>query len=106
MTTAVGYAVRIEPLGVEVPVHDDEVVMAAAARAGIGWPTLCGGAGLCGACAVDVVAGSEQLGPVSDLERKGLALAGPVGAGGVRRLACQLTVTGDIVVVKRGVQPR
>ncbi len=62
------------------------------------WPTNyrplnCGGRGLCGTCAIEVVSGEDKLNPRTGKE---LAKLGP--NAGARRLSCQCVVEGDVAV--------
>ena len=97
--------VRVEPLGIDLEVPPHEALMDAAESAGYEWPTICGGVGMCTLCWVRVDAGLENLGPMHELEREALtAYRSRKGALDPRiRLGCQLTVTGDVTVFKRGV---
>jgi len=88
--------VRVEPAGIELTVEPGETVMHAAERLGYRWPTVCHGQAV-----------SEHLVAPAPLERSALGSSPVVAAagGGHVRLACQATVTGDVVVGKRGVRP-
>ncbi len=107
--------VHVEPAGVDLVVDDCETVMHAAERLGYRWPTVCHGQAVCTTCFFEVLEGSEHLVAAAPLERHALDNSPVVelAAGGevrreVRRevrLACQATVTGDVVVRKRGVRP-
>jgi ferredoxin len=55
----------------------------------------CWGKGLCGACFVEVVRGAENLPDRTSVERKKLAKSPDT-----IRLACQVLVTGDLVIRK------
>lgn len=97
-------AVTVQPSGVRLDPAPGETVFAAAARQGYRWPTVCGGLGTCRTCLMVVDEGRENCSPIEDLEGEGLdALKEP--RDGVRRLACQTRVSGDVVVTKRGVKP-
>lgn len=54
---------------------------------------ICGGRGFCTSCRVEVLEGSENLSPVSAVERERLG-----GETGKLRLACQTTVYGPVHV--------
>ena len=99
--------VRVEPAGIELTVEPGETVMHAAERLGYRWPTVCHGQAVCTTCFFEVLAGSEHLVAPALLERSALGSSPVVAAagGGHVRLACQATVTGDVVVGKRGVRP-
>ena len=103
-----GGRIRIEPSGLEVTAGEGESVMAAARRHGLYWPTVCGGQGTCRTCYLVVVDGAEHFataGPgeaeaITELTRAFGERAEPV------RLACQASISGDVVVSKYGVRPR
>lgn len=97
-------AVTVQPAGIRLDPEPGETVFAAATRFGYRWPTVCGGLGTCRTCLMVVEAGAEYCSPIEDWEAEGLdALKEP--RDGVRRLACQTRVSGDVVVQKRGVKP-
>ena len=98
---------RVEPSGAEIDVDTDETIMAAARRHGYRWPTICNGKAECTTCYVKVVAGQANLGPIGPVEERGmdLLLRSFPGSAGSIRLACQATLTGDVVVRKPGVRP-
>jgi 2Fe-2S ferredoxin len=101
--------IKVEPAGIELAVNDGESIFAAAYRAGYQWPTMCKGMASCGACTLDVQAGLPHLGEMGQREREMLLFGfGDVARGGkALRLACQATVTGPGVVVrKKGVVAR
>lgn len=96
-------AVTVQPSGIRLEPGPGETVFRAAARQGYRWPTVCGGLGTCRTCLMVVEDGRENCSPIEDLEAEGLdALKEP--RDGVRRLACQTRVSGDVVVTKRGVK--
>lgn len=100
--------VRVDPAGFELAVGDGETLFEAALRVGARWPTICYGQARCTACAVRVIDGHDQLGPVSDEERDVLRQITNRRMGWPlrdTRLACRLTVTGDITVEKRAARP-
>ena len=99
--------IRIEPSGIEVLARQGESVMAAARRHGLEWPTVCGGNGTCRTCYLIVVRGDEHLLPPGPGEQEAITEIGrSFGRRDERiRLACQATVTGDVVVSKYGVRP-
>lgn len=96
--------VRVEPSGIELDVKDGETAMAAALRLGYRWPTLCGGEGACSVCRMEVVSGENNLGPKADDEQETLDSAPGRPRGEHVRLACQASVYGDVVVLKKGVK--
>jgi len=98
--------VRVEPAGIDVAVDDGETLMAAAARAGYRWPTVCGGQAECGVCVLSVVT-SVDLDPPAPLEAARLATVPErrLRPDATWRLACQLRVGAPgLVVFKRGVR--
>lgn len=96
--------VTVHPSGIRLSPAPGETVFAAAARQGYRWPTVCGGMGTCRTCVMEVDSGRENCAPIGDLEAEGLDALKEAKDGG-HRLACQTTVTGDVVVTKRGVKP-
>lgn len=97
--------VVVKPLDIQLEVEPGESIMEAAERQGYIWPTICGGVGMCTMCWVRVEDGREALSPMEQLERD--ALETTRAADGALdpdvRLACQVHVTGDVTVFKRGV---
>ena len=98
---------RIEPSGLEIPVASGETLMGAARREGYAWPSVCGGRAHCTVCYVRIVQGLASVPPASSAERSALRRARGVDPDTRpdTRLACQLTLHGDIVVRKTGVRP-
>ena len=99
--------IRVEPSGAEFEVGTDETIMAAARRQGYRWPTICNGKAECSTCYMKVVAGQANLGPLGPVEERGMDIllrSFPDSAASIR-LACQATLTGDVVVRKPGVRP-
>jgi 2Fe-2S ferredoxin len=99
------WPVEVRPAGLRFDVTGDETVFAAAGRAGLRWPTVCGGNGTCGTCVSAVTDGAEHCSPIGALERETLTDVLRQPADGGRRLVCQLRVTGPLVVTRRGVRP-
>jgi 2Fe-2S ferredoxin len=97
--------VEVRPSGLHFDVAAGESVFAAAARAGLRWPTVCGGNGTCGTCVSTVVEGDEHCSPVGDLEQETFAVVLRQRDRQDRRLVCQLRITGPVTVSKRGVRP-
>jgi 2Fe-2S ferredoxin len=97
--------VRVEPLGVVFELRRGETLMGAAQRAGYYWPTICKGNAQCNRCVVRVIDGAGLL-PYSTVELTGLRQVRwrTEPEDHAERLACQLRVTGDAVVDKRGVR--
>lgn len=96
--------VLVRPADIVLDPEPGETVFRAAARQGYRWPTICGGNATCRTCVLVVESGSENCAPIGDLEAEGLD-ALKEAKDGVHRLACRLQVTGDVVVLKRGVKP-
>ena len=94
--------VSVQPLGIELEVAPEQTVMAAAAAAGYGWPTVCESNASCGTCVSIVEEGVENCGPMPADEEETLTRT-LVPLDGQRRLACRLTVTGPVILKKRGV---
>jgi 2Fe-2S ferredoxin len=97
--------VRVEPAGIELDVAPGQTIFEAALAAGMKWPTICFGQARCTACAVQIVDGNQNAGPVEPEERDVLRqLAGRRRRISMRdtRLACRLTVLGTVTVNKRG----
>ena len=102
-------SVRVEPSEIAFTVEPDESVFAAATRHGYSWPTSCHGQGSCRACVLVVLEGQGHMSPIGPWEQEGLDAITPNlrGAAADYRLACQVMITGDIVVRKAGVgRPR
>ena len=84
------YTVDFEPIGRRVEAARGETLLDVAQRGGIGLAAVCGGAGTCGRCVVQVMSGTVS--PPSESERE------RVGVERVRkgyRLACQARVHGE-----------
>ena len=107
MSRADGPRVRIEPRGLEVQAAPGETVMAAAERAGLRWPTVCGGQAECGVCVLEVLAAPEPLPPAGPEEADRLAGLPETrrDPGRALRLACRLVAVDGLVVATRGVVP-
>jgi ferredoxin len=87
--------VTIQPFGVTVDCPTNESVFAAARRNGVLVPTACAGKATCGLCRVKILAGAENLAPISAVETKHLGNTYFITK---LRLSCQLYPTGDITV--------
>jgi 2Fe-2S ferredoxin len=96
---------HIQPLGRTITARPGESLMQAAARAGLRWPTICGGIARCGVCHVSILSAAVALPATTEAERRGLRLAPSRPQGPEVRLACQLIATGEITVEKTGVAP-
>jgi len=97
--------VRVEPAGIDLDVAPGQTVFDAALAAGVKWPTICFGQARCTACALKVVAGHQNAGPVEPEERDALRqMAGRRRRSAMRdtRLACRMTVLGAVSVDKHG----
>lgn len=98
--------VTVQPAGHVFETEDGEPIMRAATRLGYRWPTTCNGDASCTVCFVEVVEGDEHLDAMSALEATGLdGFPGKRFYKGTVRLACQLTISGPVVVNKKAVQP-
>ncbi len=75
--------------------------MHAAQRAGIKWPTICGGKAECGVCYIELLEGAAHTSRplLNEQHRLALTNAKPL-RGGEMRLACQLRVLGDVRVYR------
>jgi len=99
--------IRIVPLDVEVDAESGETVMGAAQRAGLYWPTTCGGEGRCTTCACDVVEGAASLTVMGRAEERSLVYErGASVLTTAVRLACQARIAGEgaVLVRKPGVR--
>jgi ferredoxin, 2Fe-2S len=95
--------VRVLPADAVVEVATGESLMAAARRQGWFWPTVCGGDCDCGTCWVVIEQGIEHCSSMEANERA--TLANGMKADEPRaRLACQLRVSGPMVVNRRSVK--
>lgn len=83
------------PWDFSVNVESGTTVFAAAPKAGVIIPTACNAQATCGLCRVRIVAGEENLPPMSAVEHKHL---GNVYFLNQMRLSCQIAVTGDVTV--------
>jgi ferredoxin len=91
------------PVDEVVEVAAGESLMAAARRQGWFWPTVCGGDCDCGTCWVVVEEGAEHGSAMEANERATLA-KGMKANESRARLACQLKVSGPMVVIRRSVK--
>jgi 2Fe-2S ferredoxin len=99
--------VRVEPSGLEFEVERDESVAEAAWRLGYTWPTRCWGQADCMVCWVRILDGIDDAEEPTDDELMAMRLKLPAKLRGPRtRLACQLRINGDgVVLEKKGVLP-
>lgn len=97
--------VRVEPAGIDLEVAPGQSIFEAALAAGVTWPTVCFGQARCTACALKIVDGHQNAGPVEPEERDVLRqMAGRRRRTSMRdtRLACRMTALGAVTVDKRG----
>ncbi len=97
------YKITVDPAGAVIGVRPGEPVLSAAFREGYRWPSVCGGEAMCGTCFVKVTDGAEHTSPVGDAEQTRLKHIGRANDPSIR-LACQLKLSGDVGVFKRGVR--
>jgi len=95
--------VRVLPADAVVDVAAWDSLLAAAQRQGWSWPTVCGGGGECGTCWVVVDDGAEHCSPIGAAERATLG-RGMKANEPRARLACQVKVSGPVVVTRRSVK--
>ncbi|RLE25459.1 MAG: hypothetical protein DRJ61_19195 [Acidobacteria bacterium] len=89
------FNVRFEPSGREARIVENSTLMDAVEQAMLPLGRSCDGVSLCGYCRVRVVAGAENLSPVTQGERdilKGLR------ANDAERLACCARIQGPVTV--------
>lgn len=84
--------VRFEPEGIVTEAQVGETLLQVAMRSGVEIESICGGRGTCAKCKIIATRG---LGPVTDLERRGLTAA-ELAKG--YRLACQALIEEDVEV--------
>jgi ferredoxin, 2Fe-2S len=96
-------SVRVLPADAVVEVTAGESLMGAAQRQGWFWPTVCGGDCDCGTCWVIVEGGAEYGSAMDGNERATLA-KGMKANEPRARLACQIRVSGPMVVTRRSVK--
>lgn len=87
------YIVDFEPIGRRVEAKEGETILEVARRGGIGLVAVCGGAGTCGRCLVQVMSGAVS--PPADDERERI---GPARVAEGFRLACQARVLSDLKI--------
>lgn len=81
--------------------------MDSARRLGYFWPTTCGGIAECGSCRCQISKGIENVDPPTAAERLIFRILPQADDQPLKtRLACQMTVTGPVTVIKRGVKAR
>jgi ferredoxin, 2Fe-2S len=95
---------RVEPLGVEFEVEPGQTLMEAAHRAGLYWPTICGGHGFCNRCFFVTDPDDGAFAPMEEEEHEALnRVRWRQGEVPGERLACQVEIRADVVVRKDGV---
>jgi ferredoxin, 2Fe-2S len=98
--------VRVEPLGREFDASPNETLMQAANRAGLYWPTICGGNGYCNRCVFTIDPYDESVAPMEKPEREALVrVRWRNGEKPGERLACQVMIVSDVTIYKKGVAP-
>ena len=95
--------VRVMPVDAVVEVAAGESLLAAAHRQGWFWPTVCNGDCDCGTCWMVVDEGAEHCSAMEAAERATLA-QGMKANEPRARLACQVRVSGPVVVTRRSVR--
>jgi 2Fe-2S ferredoxin len=99
--------IRVLPSDIEFTVAEDQTVLEAAKANDIIWPTVCDGDARCGRCFMQTLEGDEHLSPMSAKEQQTLDLIRWHGEPrNDERLACCTEISGDVVVLKRGVRYR
>lgn len=99
------FHVLVKPTEVSFTAVEGETLMGAAIRAGIRWPSVCGGHAQCGVCQIVLIQAGKAATPPSRQEAEMLGRTpSTIRFDGILRLACQLPVTSDIVVFKLGVR--
>src|ERR1700733_12497272 len=103
--TASSHVAPVVPADVDIEVLDRETLFDASWREGYDWPTVCVGQMLCTACHVIVKEGLENVRPVVEQQEasaiRRLARRSYKGDETGLRLACQLRITGDVVVEQK-----
>jgi 2Fe-2S ferredoxin len=95
----------LEPAGFSFVAFHGEPLMRAAQRAGVRWPTVCGGKAECGVCFVEVLPDSIGASPAQPVEIDRLShIFAKTSRGGRLRLACQLRVESDLHVFRQFVR--
>jgi 2Fe-2S ferredoxin len=97
--------VTVEPTAFTFEAKPGENLLAAALRSGARWPTVCQGAGACTTCHFVIRSGFEHFSPQGKREGEALVVVRrryPGIAEEHVRLACQTTITGDVVVTCKG----
>ncbi|WP_229718779.1 2Fe-2S iron-sulfur cluster-binding protein [Nocardia jinanensis] len=95
----------MEPAGIDLDVAPGQTIFETALAAGVTWPTVCFGQARCTACALKILDGHQNAGPVEPEERDLLQqMASRRRRSAIRdtRIACRMTVLGPVTVDKRG----
>jgi ferredoxin len=95
------HRIVLEPAQYTFGAAEGEALMHAGQRAGLKWPTVCGGNAQCGVCYVELLDSEGIAAPPLLNEEQMLArlTAKPVRSGQIR-LACQLRVHGNMRVYR------
>lgn len=95
--------VTVQPAGITLEVRDGESVAEAAWRQGYVWPTQCWGQADCVTCFTKIVDGELCALPPGELERDAIRLkmSSRMRTNSLVRLACQLKITGEDLVVEK-----
>jgi 2Fe-2S ferredoxin len=100
-------SVRVQPGDIEFDVEPGESVAEAAWRHGYTWPTKCWGQAECMVCWARILEGEDSVPEKTEEEELAMRTRLPAKLRGARtRLACQLTVIGEgLVLEKKNVRP-
>jgi 2Fe-2S ferredoxin len=102
---AASHVAHVVPADIDIEVLDGETLFDAAWRHGYDWPTVCVGQMRCTACHVIVREGLENVKPVVEQQEasaiRRLAQRIYNGDEAGLRLACQLDITGAVVVEQK-----
>jgi len=89
------HLVTFQPSGNSGYAEEGKTIREISLELGIALESICGGRGVCGKCKVQIEAGTKNLSPLTDSERK--FLTEQQESEGYR-LACQARIHGDVVV--------
>ena len=89
------FSIRCVPSGREAKVVENSTLMDAVEQVMLPLGRSCDGVSLCGYCRLKVVAGEENLSPVTQGERE---ILNGLRAGSTERLACCARVQGPVTV--------
>jgi 2Fe-2S ferredoxin len=93
------HQVMLEPAAFRFSIRDGESLMQAATRAGIKWPSICGGRAECGVCYVELLEGRASTPLPDEVNRLEMQHVKPT-RGGPLRLACQMLALEDLRVYR------